>query len=114
MRRSALIVAVAAVVLIVGGVTAAIALSGDDLPDVPVTQDEAIAAATAAVPGDVVEVELERENGVVGYEVDVTDYHVLRKIAGDVVSDYGGCNHLVYAAGVGSGSEKSEIRLAGF
>lgn len=71
MRRSALIVAVAAVVLIVGGVTAAIARSGDDLPDVPVTQDEAVAAATAAVPGDVVEVELERENGVVGYEVEI-------------------------------------------
>lgn len=71
MRRSALIVAVAAVVLIVGGVTAAIALSGDDLPDVPVTQDEAVAAATAAVPGDVVEVELERENGIVGYEVEI-------------------------------------------
>ena len=40
---------------------------------------------------------------VIGYEVDATDYHVLRKIATDVVSDYGGCNHLVYAAGVGSG-----------
>lgn len=40
---------------------------------------------------------------VVGYEVDATDYHVLRRIAADVVSEYGGCNHLVYAAGVGSG-----------
>ncbi len=71
MKRRVLVVAMTAVLLIVGGVAAAVALSGDDLPEVPVTQDEAVAAATAAVPGDVLEVELEKENGVVGYEVEI-------------------------------------------
>ncbi len=71
MRRSVLVVAIAAVLLIVGGVTAAVALSGNDLPEVPVTEDEAVAAATAAVPGTVLEVEFEEEHGVLGYEIEV-------------------------------------------
>ena len=40
---------------------------------------------------------------VIAQEVDATDYLALQKLAALVVSDYGGCNHLVYAAGVGSG-----------
>lgn len=71
MRRRMLVVAIAAVLLIAGGVTAAVALSGNDVPDVPVSEDEAIAAATEAVPGNVLEVELEEEHGVLGYEVEI-------------------------------------------
>ncbi len=36
-------------------------------------------------------------------EVDVTDYAAVQRLAAHVVSEHGGCNHLVYAAGVGSG-----------
>jgi len=71
MRRRVLAVAIAAVLLIVGGVTAAVAVSGSDLPEVPVTEDEAVAAATEAVPGNVLEVEFEEEHGVLGYEVEI-------------------------------------------
>lgn len=71
MRRRVLAVTIAAVLLIVGGVTAAIALSGNDPPEVPVTEAEAVAAATEAVPGAVLEVEFEEEHGVLAYEVEI-------------------------------------------
>ena len=71
MRRRVLLIAVTAVVLIIGGVTAAVALSGNEPPEVAVTEAEAVAAATEVVPGDVVEVELEKEDGVLQYEVEI-------------------------------------------
>lgn len=40
---------------------------------------------------------------VVAHQVDVTDYIAIQKLAAKVVVDHGGCNHLVYAAGIGSG-----------
>lgn len=40
---------------------------------------------------------------VVGHEVDATDYAALQRLADEVLAEHGGCNHLVYAAGIGSG-----------
>jgi NAD(P)-dependent dehydrogenase (short-subunit alcohol dehydrogenase family) len=40
---------------------------------------------------------------VAAQEVDVTDYVAMQKLAAQVISEHGGCNHLIYAAGVGSG-----------
>ena len=40
---------------------------------------------------------------VSAHEVDVTDYVAVQKLAAKVIIDHGSCNHLVYAAGVGSG-----------
>lgn len=36
-------------------------------------------------------------------EVDVTDYAAIQRLSAQVITEHGGCNHLVYAAGVGSG-----------
>lgn len=40
---------------------------------------------------------------VSAFEADATDYVAFQKLAAKVIVDHGGCNHLVYAAGVGSG-----------
>lgn len=71
MTRRVILALVGALVLLVAGITAAVALTGDDLPPAAITEDEAVAAATAVVDGTVLEVELEKENGVVAYEVEI-------------------------------------------
>ncbi len=49
------------------------------------------------------ELSAKHDANVSGHEVDVTDYLAVQKLAAKVLVDTGGCNHLVYAAGVGSG-----------
>ena len=49
--------------------------------------------------------ELEREQSVhaVGYQADVADFQAVGQMAQSVLTDFGRCDHVVVAAGVGSG-----------
>jgi len=49
--------------------------------------------------------ELEREHAVrvVGYQTDVADFQAVGQMAQSVLADFGRCDHVVVAAGVGSG-----------
>jgi len=58
--------------------------------------DPAVSQAAAEIGG-------KHDADVFGYEVDATDYTALQALSAAVLTQHGGCNHLVYAAGVGSG-----------
>jgi 2-hydroxycyclohexanecarboxyl-CoA dehydrogenase len=49
------------------------------------------------------ELEAQQEVRVRGYTCDATDYVLLQRVVGQVVEQAGNCDHLVYAAGAGSG-----------
>jgi len=49
--------------------------------------------------------EMERDQSVrsIGYQADVADFRAVEQMAGSVLADFGRCDHVVVAAGVGSG-----------
>ena len=72
----------------------------------------AIASAFAAEGARTVIVDREPETstiagaigpGAVGFVADVTDHPAIRRVAEEVARRFGRCDHLVYAAGIGSG-----------
>jgi len=62
-----------------------------------------LADVDPAVHQAAAELAAKHDANVSAHEVDVTDYVAVQKLAAKVVIDHGGCNHLVYAAGIGSG-----------
>lgn len=68
-RRSILVATL--VVIMAAVATGAVALAQGGSPEASIPEDDAVATARAAVPGEVVEVELEDEEGVVAYEVEI-------------------------------------------
>jgi len=62
-----------------------------------------VADVDPAVHQAAAELAAKHDAKVSAHEVDVTDYVAIQKLAAQVLVDHGGCNHLIYAAGVGSG-----------
>lgn len=62
-----------------------------------------LADVDPAVHQTAAELSAKHDANVSAHEVDVTDYVAVQKLAAKVVVEHGGCNHLIYAAGVGSG-----------
>ncbi|MFQ5948138.1 MAG: PepSY domain-containing protein [Acidimicrobiia bacterium] len=71
-RLLTLIAALGVLGLIAGGVTAVVAGAQGE-PEVTITEENAIKAATAIVPGEVVQVELDDDGTPVAYEVEIVD-----------------------------------------
>ncbi len=65
------LLAVAAALLIGGGVGTALAFTNDTPSEPAISEAAAIAAATAAVSGEVIEVELDEDAGAPTYEVEI-------------------------------------------
>lgn len=49
--------------------------------------------------------EMEREHSVraIGYQADVADFHAVQQMTQTILADFGRCDHVVVAAGIGSG-----------
>ena len=62
-----------------------------------------LADVDPAVHQTAAELAAKHDANVSAHEVDVTDYVAVQKLAAKVIIAHGGCNHLIYAAGVGSG-----------
>jgi len=60
-----------ATLLLVAGIATGAALAQSDPPAGSISEAEAVAAATSAVPGDVVETEFEEENGVLAWGIEI-------------------------------------------